>query len=219
MVKQLISKINVEGLFGLYNYQLPEKGSFSNAVILYGDNGSGKTTILRLAFHLLSAAGDKGHRNTLTLIQFTSLTVELDSGIILSAKRLNPDAPQTITLAILDKKNLIAEWTYTHGQKHDEGDITQLFIDWEGKREIKQVIRVSSKTKDIPKGRAAYLSALAKYAPAVFLLDSERYLASDLNPDDEETEVRRILRHEHILKDKGRLREIARFKCGCKGNK
>lgn len=62
MAARLISYIKVEKLFGLYTYKIPETGELSNAAILYGDNGVGKSTLLRLVFHLLSAAHNRGRR-------------------------------------------------------------------------------------------------------------------------------------------------------------
>ena len=53
-----ITKLTVEKLFGRYDYEICfERGEFSEAPrasLLYGDNGSGKTTILELIFNLLS---------------------------------------------------------------------------------------------------------------------------------------------------------------------
>ena len=65
MAEKLISRIRVEGLFGLYTYEVPQTGVLDNAAILYGDNGVGKSTMLRLVFHLLSSANNKGHRTAL----------------------------------------------------------------------------------------------------------------------------------------------------------
>ena len=45
-----IVRITVEKLFGQFTYELPTKDDFSdisNLFILYGDNGSGKTTGIR----------------------------------------------------------------------------------------------------------------------------------------------------------------------------
>ena len=59
-----VISLAIRGLFGACNYDLPDeaRGPFGESVILYGDNGSGKTTILQLVFHMLSPAHDRGHR-------------------------------------------------------------------------------------------------------------------------------------------------------------
>jgi len=49
-----IIRIEVEQLFGRYSYVLSDDELNLSPFILYGNNGSGKTTILKLLFHLLS---------------------------------------------------------------------------------------------------------------------------------------------------------------------
>ena|ERR1700730_2491462 len=102
-----IASIRIDGLFGLYKYQLPAKGQLSNATILYGDNGTGKSTLLRLVFHLLSAANDKGHRSALHKTDFKSLEVCLDSGIRLRAHKLTDSDPEVLKLKSLTDKKLL----------------------------------------------------------------------------------------------------------------
>jgi ABC-type transport system involved in cytochrome c biogenesis ATPase subunit len=63
--EKLIESITVTGLFGLYSYHIPSSSALGNAAINYGDNGMGKSTILRLVFHLLSPENSRGHRNFL----------------------------------------------------------------------------------------------------------------------------------------------------------
>jgi len=60
-----ISRISVTRLFGQFDYILSSEPttpslSHANILILYGDNGSGKTTILKLLFHLLSPSNNRG---------------------------------------------------------------------------------------------------------------------------------------------------------------
>jgi energy-coupling factor transporter ATP-binding protein EcfA2 len=55
--------------------------------ILYGDNGSGKTTVLRTVFHLLSGSDGRGHRNALAETEFREFSVELLNGTTISAAR------------------------------------------------------------------------------------------------------------------------------------
>ena len=60
-----VVRISLEKLFGQFSYELPGKEDHrdvSNLFILYGDNGSGKTTILSLLFHLLESEDNKGHK-------------------------------------------------------------------------------------------------------------------------------------------------------------
>src|SRR5271168_3994286 len=108
----LIASIRIEKLFGLYNYRLPEIDQFSNATILYGDNGTGKSTLLRLVFHLLSAGDDRGHRTALYKTDFEFLEVVLDSGIRLTARRSAESDPPILKLEVVDENKILAIWEY-----------------------------------------------------------------------------------------------------------
>lgn len=93
MVSLRIKRIVVDGLFGHFNYDLSlEKTSndieeSQQLFILYGDNGSGKTTILNLVFHLLSPEESQGHRTYLARKQFRKLSVKLNNGAEITALR------------------------------------------------------------------------------------------------------------------------------------
>ena len=80
----------VEGLFGQFDYELPDASNptdVSKVMILYGENGSGKTTVLRALFHLLSPANNRGHRNALSKIPFKLFKVIFEDGGWLSLSR------------------------------------------------------------------------------------------------------------------------------------
>jgi energy-coupling factor transporter ATP-binding protein EcfA2 len=85
-----IARVSIEGLFGLYTYDIAlrgDSGEPADVSILYGDNGSGKTTILNTIFHLLSAANDRGHRGALSRIPFRRAAVTLIDGSVIAAGR------------------------------------------------------------------------------------------------------------------------------------
>jgi energy-coupling factor transporter ATP-binding protein EcfA2 len=88
-----IERITIRGLFGAYDYTLEksEGVALGDTVILYGDNGSGKTTILRLVFHMLSAANNRGHRHAIARTPFKSFGIEMSNGVLLRAERPGED--------------------------------------------------------------------------------------------------------------------------------
>ena len=83
----LVDLIEVRDLFGRYDYTLSSNDDDRGLIILYGDNGSGKTTILQLLFHLLSTAPTRGHRTALGQIPFRRFEVALTNGTRVYAER------------------------------------------------------------------------------------------------------------------------------------
>lgn len=81
-----IVALEVVGLFGAFDYQLDLAGDLA---ILYGDNGTGKTTLLNAVFHLISPGHREGHRTALAQTPFRELRVSLAGGVTISAKRVD----------------------------------------------------------------------------------------------------------------------------------
>jgi len=83
-----ISHISVSKLFSRYDYDLHLDDDLRQKLaILYGDNGSGKTTILMLAFNLLGHQPGRGHRTAICRIPFSEFRVTFKNGITVSAQR------------------------------------------------------------------------------------------------------------------------------------
>jgi len=85
-----IERIQVRRLFGMYDYVLCPSAQASapeRLIVLYGDNGSGKTTILRTLFHLLAPEGNEGHKTAVGEVQFQRFGVNLTSGDQIWAER------------------------------------------------------------------------------------------------------------------------------------
>jgi hypothetical protein len=88
-----ISSIHVQDLHGKFSYDLSvaplstkRRSTRSTPVdsvtedrltLLYGTNGTGKTSLLRLLFHALSSANNRGHRSALKRIRFRDFKVTL----------------------------------------------------------------------------------------------------------------------------------------------
>lgn len=86
-----IKRIEVDQLFGQYTYDLKTSSesanSAQNLLLLYGDNGSGKTTIAQLLFHLLSRADVRGHRTYIAQTPFKNFSVTFSNRVTISAFR------------------------------------------------------------------------------------------------------------------------------------
>lgn len=220
MNSQLISSIHIENLFGLYTYSLPQDDTLCDASILYGDNGVGKSTILRLVFHLLSPAKERGHRNALYNEHYKSLTVTLASGITLSASKeeelvvTRTTKKHNLVLGLTIKKNdkIIAAWDFIpQNQRNEEDFWFQITQNLSQKSTKKTNVKYGISEEHI--GEEPYLSALFEYAPTIFMLNADRRLDSDsISDPGDEVELRRFMRLEEAkrLKDLiARSRQIA----------
>ena len=83
-----IIKIEVSKLFGLYNYVL-QPSSVSKFAILYGDNGSGKTSILNCIFHILHPEPKGGHRTAIGNIPFQNFEITFSNNDKITLSRKN----------------------------------------------------------------------------------------------------------------------------------
>jgi ABC-type lipoprotein export system ATPase subunit len=113
-----IERIEAEGLFGQFNHdlhfgkQLPEN---PNLLILYGENGTGKTTLLWLVYHLLNREIDRGHRTFLAKHRFTKLCVTFSDGLEIAATRKEPSLGGFV-LTARDKSGVISRFSYKSEQ-------------------------------------------------------------------------------------------------------
>ena len=83
-----IRRIEIDALFGEQNVRI-EKNAASDPRILvvYGKNGTGKTTILRIVRSLISGEDSAGHRTRLAKLPFARASVHLEGGTTIEAKR------------------------------------------------------------------------------------------------------------------------------------
>ena len=107
-----ITSFHIKYLNGIYSYSDCKVNPLTlDTVIIYGDNGSGKTTILNLIFHLLSSAEAKGHLTAISKVPFKSVSVELSDGTTISAERRWNGDSTPINFSIKNKK-IIASYTF-----------------------------------------------------------------------------------------------------------
>lgn len=214
MLTNLISRIRVEDLFGLYTYELPPKGELSNAAIFYGDNGVGKSTLLRLVFHLLSPADNRGHRSALYEADFARLIVTLVSGIRLEASFQREPPEKVLNLEIAKGGRRLALWQYRPKARRVEAGSFVASLDSSGRIVLPQSASPKNPGgENVPIGEKAYLSALKEHVPTLFILNADRRLDSDTVADpSDEVELRRVMHYgepRRINELVGRSREVA----------
>lgn len=161
-----VTRIEIEKLFGKYTYALSKEvastGSLSSLFILYGDNGSGKTTILKLLFHLLSPSEDRGHRSFIAQIPFARFAVSLAGGTDIVVSREENDLLGSFQIELLEKGKSVSQVKYKINESR------------------------------IPQGRdGTLLRRLSELQLSVFFLGDDRVLNSDVF-ESEETELQQL---------------------------
>lgn len=126
-----IQHIDIEDLFGIYTYSIPvDNIDISQLLILYGQNGAGKTTILQMIFNLLSSENGEGHKTELANTKFKKISITLSNQIIISAYRKDNLIGKYILSFQNNKENFEVKCTPTlNGNKYslDEMDTKDEF--------------------------------------------------------------------------------------------
>jgi predicted ATPase len=127
-----IAEINIIRLFGRYDYQLQVPEALTEEdrrlILLYGDNGVGKTTILRTVFHMLSTATNRGHKTALLSIPFSSFTITFLEGVSVTIDRLGDDFTGAFVMSIRVSGTVIATHSFidTDGRIDPDDDSPSL---------------------------------------------------------------------------------------------
>ncbi len=201
MTAQLITDIRVEKLIGLNTYNIPQNGALSKSANHYGDNGVGKSTLLRLVFHLLSAAHNRGHRTALFKTEYVRLEVSLASGVKLIAGFEGEGSSKFLVLEIAKGEQKLVAWDYQPSDKSRllETDSIYIEVDASGQQTIHHRSTPVKKreTGAVPRGEQAYLAALKDHVPTLFILNADRRLDSGSVADpSDEMELRRVMHYE-----------------------
>lgn len=194
---ELVESVTVRGLFGRYNYDLdfPQGTGSDRLVLFYAENGSGKTTVLRILRHLLSASGRRGHRTAIAEVTFELFKVILSNGTVISASRgaavsgpYNIDARQRGRRKLatskwgLDSVNTFREWS------------TEMLS--EGAQSIPESLRHQAQEE---LARRRFIEFLEKLGAQPYLLADDRNIHSDsLDPTPNDRRLRE-LRHRSAL--------------------
>lgn len=219
-----IERIKLVDLFGLYSYEVPPtRGHLDRVAILYGENGVGKTNILRILFHMLSPAGNRGHRTALGKIKFRSVEVFLTNNTLVSCKRTGEKLDGRFRLEVVrlskSGEELLGAWNW-----YPKEDFTgESASRWLSHADMAKIQSLSSnatskaraklmeslflgyieKESDPRENEEAFLHALQENVPPIFFLTADRNLRSDQVPKDPTTayeyEVRGGMRPEAML--------------------
>ena len=169
-----ITAISVDSLFGRYNYSLAlNNPSSSSLSLLYGDNGTGKTTVLNLIFHLLSSDTARGHKSRIARIPFKHFSVTFSNDAVVSASK--------------EGDNLTGSF--------------RLGLRIPGKRNVSVRLNVESDTGRIPVSHQSpefrpLLNQISAIVPRIFYLRDNRTLESDEVPSPESRTVRHSVIHD-----------------------
>ena len=158
-----ITEIRIEQLFGRYDYRIRLGGDSDDEMpqmsLLYGDNGTGKTTILNLVFHLLSSDPDRGHKSSIAQMPFRDLSVVFSDGTKIFASRQPEELIGAFEFG----------WDPTEGSP---GHVT---------------LSVDPETGNLARDGAAHeleplLKKISSFVPAVYYLGDDRTLKGDALP-------------------------------------
>lgn len=166
VVAQHVRSITVLGLFGRYNYEIDltqQNPTEHSLAILYGQNGSGKSTILRILYHALSSSTVRAHRTSLAHMPFSYARIVLSDG------------------------NWISYENYTTEKRQQQRLRAEAFFD--GAHVVETMIigrdgRIDASTVSEEQQSVASFTSMLNIEP-VILTDTRQFFSDLLEPDDD----------------------------------
>lgn len=170
-----ITGFDVSGLFGEIDYaiRLRESVVDPRLFVLYGDNGTGKTTILRIIESLISSVDEKGLRSRLAATQFEHARVSFSSGMFVEATK--------------DHKQLSGGYDWRIGNAGNSDGVFKV-------KPIRGGTDVYSSewTEEEVEYYGLFMSKLSSVVGEVELLDDRRTVAEDADRSEDVLQYRRI---------------------------
>jgi ABC-type dipeptide/oligopeptide/nickel transport system ATPase component len=172
-----IKSIEIKKLFGYYDYEIPSNNNFdlSQLLIIYGDNGSGKTTILKMLFWLLSTRNKSGYKTKLAQTKFEKISIKFHNGAEIGAIRKN--------------NNYIGEYNY-YVKKNNKNTISL---------DLKVTPDITIDLDDSSEDGRKYLKILEfikNLNISVFYLSDDRKILNSINSSDYESYRNNIILNE-----------------------
>ena len=176
--RPLVQKIAVRGLHGRLDYDLDleSTGDADRLALFYGDNGSGKTTVLRMVWDLLSPAPNKGHRHSISRVTFESFTLVLGNDYRISAIRKVPvNGPYEIEVRRKGRLESRSQWP-------EQGRFDDYFRTLSTKELTARIqdldVELASAGREALAKRK-YIETLERFTSAPYFLGDDRSTASD----------------------------------------
>jgi len=161
-----IVKIEVDKLFGSYTYSIPDPKKqidISRLGILYGSNGTGKTTILQIVYHMLSPARRGGHRSFIAGQPFHRFSVELSNGVSFNAERVG------------EKIDGSFHWYVCKASR----TLSDLYLEADENNEIP-----GSSSPDVEKKHLEIINHIEKMSVQLYFLSDDRKLLGIMEEDE-----------------------------------
>lgn len=171
-MKVAISNIIIKDLFGQYSYNIKEQNKkeldISKLLILYGDNGCGKTTILRLIFDLFSLGmSNREAFQNISKTKFNSISIVFEDGYSLNVERNTDEYIGTFNLKIKKDNNIINEFKYTADNHR---------VLYEDEQQRKVLINHGIKSNEQEKSYMEIIYFLRERNPHIYYLTDKRNL-------------------------------------------
>lgn len=189
----LVAEIKVAGLFGRYKYRASpisesdQREGGPPLMLIYGGNGSGKTTILRMLYHLLSPAPNKGHRTALLKVPFDTFSVRLGTGDVVTAERLPGEGLGQMRITVRRRGKIKARATYPSDPNHQRQKLASLSFQelsrqlnlYETVNDLEEFQRGYERGYESATFSDPYTDYLAKLSPQPFMLADDRRIHAD----------------------------------------
>lgn len=194
----LVEFIEVDKLFGRRSYRLDVPwvdGVPSRLMLIHGNNGSGKTTMLKLLWNTLSAADNQGHRTQLAKVPFERFKVGMSHGRSITVEKTGGlTGTFTVTLARRGMPDVVTEYVADENLRVRGPSPTTMGLSAaelrelealarrrtaESRKRIQQIQEQFSRYQSLRDGEQEFLNFLADEVSAPLLLADDRSLYSD----------------------------------------